>query len=62
MIILTHGQVGVSMAEVVNAVMDMDLAVGVAMGLTETYEVALKRVIDLARTVDEEKEFCCWWI
>lgn len=54
-IILTHGQVGVSMAEVVNAVMDMDLAVGVAMGLTETYEVALKRVIDLARTVDEGK-------
>lgn len=54
-IILTHGQVGVSMAEVVNAVMDMDLAVGVAMGLTETYGVALNRVIDVAKAVDEGK-------
>lgn len=54
-IILTHGQVGVSMAEVVNAVMDMDLAVGVAMGLTESYQVALNRVIELAGVVDEGK-------
>ncbi len=52
-IILTHGQVGVSMAEVVNSVMNMDMAVGVAMGLNETYEVALKRVVSIAGIIHE---------
>lgn len=58
-LILTHGQVGVSMAEVVNAVMNTDTAVGMAVELSEPYEATLKHVVSAAASIDEGRGILC---
>ena len=54
-IILTHGQVGISMADVVNKILNTNHAIGLEMKLDENPKQALDRTIEIVRNTDKGK-------
>ncbi len=54
-VILTHGKVGKSIAEVVNKLLSTDHAIGIEMSLTESPQIALEKTIKKIREIENGK-------
>lgn len=54
-IVLTHGKVGIAMAEVGNKLLNTNHAAGLEMSLTESPKKALERTIEEVKRIDEGK-------
>lgn len=54
-VLLTHGKVGIAMADVVNKLLNTNHAVGLEMDLTESPKKALERTIEEIKRIDEGK-------